>query len=159
LFTSEGEEAWLQIPCAGYTIVLAVCRHTMCIGCSFVFLQGGSCQRWTEGQVEVASVPVEVPSVSFSVLQCLDLEPQPMCVCVYILTCIHTHTRARTHTHMYAYIYTYRPEHMAEFPVTVTSRHLAHAEGALYGTELGSVTLKRIGFFCFPIKHSTHTGV
>jgi hypothetical protein len=25
--------------------------------------------------------------------------------------------------------------------------------------ELGSVTLKRIGFFCFPIKHSTHTGV
>jgi hypothetical protein len=33
---------------------------------------------------------------------------------------------------------------------------LAHAEGALYGTELGSVTLKRIGFFCFPIKHSTH---
>ena len=35
--------------------------------------------------------------------------------------------------------------------------HLAHAGGALYGTELGSVTLKRIGFFCFPIKHSTHT--
>ncbi len=35
---------------------------------------------------------------------------------------------------------------------------LAHAEGALYGTELGSVTLKRIGFFCFPIKHSRHTG-
>ena len=34
---------------------------------------------------------------------------------------------------------------------------LAHAGGALYGTELGSVTLKRIGFFCFPIKHSTHT--
>ena len=34
---------------------------------------------------------------------------------------------------------------------------LAHAEGALYGTELGSVTLKRIGFFCFPIRHSTHT--
>ena len=27
----------------------------------------------------------------------------------------------------------------------------------LYGMELGSVTLKRIGFFCFPIKHSTHT--
>jgi hypothetical protein len=27
----------------------------------------------------------------------------------------------------------------------------------VYGTELGSVTLKRIGFFCFPIKHSTHT--
>jgi len=23
--------------------------------------------------------------------------------------------------------------------------------------ELGSVTLQRIGFFCFPIKHSTHT--
>jgi hypothetical protein len=23
--------------------------------------------------------------------------------------------------------------------------------------ELGSVTLNRIGFFCFPIKHSTHT--
>ena len=39
---------------------------------------------------------------------------------------------------------------------------LAHVEGALYGTELGSVTLKRIGFFCFPIKHSkslnTHRG-
>ena len=34
---------------------------------------------------------------------------------------------------------------------------LAHAEGVLYGTELGSVTFKRIGFFCFPIKHSTHT--
>ncbi len=34
---------------------------------------------------------------------------------------------------------------------------LAHAGGALYGMELGSVTLKRIGFFCFPIKHSTHT--
>jgi hypothetical protein len=34
---------------------------------------------------------------------------------------------------------------------------LAHAGGALYGTELGSVTLKRISFFCFPIKHSTHT--
>jgi hypothetical protein len=37
---------------------------------------------------------------------------------------------------------------------------LAHAEGALYGTELGSVTLKRIGFFCFPIasEHSnTHS--
>jgi hypothetical protein len=31
------------------------------------------------------------------------------------------------------------------------------AEGALYGTELGSVTLKRVGLFCFPIKHSTHT--
>ncbi len=26
-----------------------------------------------------------------------------------------------------------------------------------HGMELGSVTLKRIGFFCFPIKHSTHT--
>ncbi len=25
--------------------------------------------------------------------------------------------------------------------------------------ELGSVTLKRIGLFCFPIKHSTHTSV
>ena len=34
---------------------------------------------------------------------------------------------------------------------------LAHTGGALYGTELGSVTLKRIGFVCFPIKHSTHT--
>jgi hypothetical protein len=28
---------------------------------------------------------------------------------------------------------------------------------ALWNFELGSVTLKRIGFFCFPIKHSTHT--
>ena len=36
---------------------------------------------------------------------------------------------------------------------------LAHAGGVLYGTELGSVTLKRVGFFCFPIKHSTHTNV
>ena len=35
---------------------------------------------------------------------------------------------------------------------------LAHAGEVLYGMELGSVTLKRIGFFCFPIKHSTHTG-
>ena len=34
---------------------------------------------------------------------------------------------------------------------------LAYAGGALYSTELGLVTLKRIGFFCFPIKHSTHT--
>jgi len=34
---------------------------------------------------------------------------------------------------------------------------LAHAGGVLYGMELGSVTLKRMGFFCFPIKHSTHT--
>ena len=34
---------------------------------------------------------------------------------------------------------------------------LAHAGGVLYGTELGSVTLKRVGLFCFPIKHSTHT--
>ena len=34
---------------------------------------------------------------------------------------------------------------------------LAHAGGVLYGTELGSVTLKRVSFFCFPIKHSTHT--
>jgi hypothetical protein len=25
------------------------------------------------------------------------------------------------------------------------------------GTELGSVTLKRVGLFCFPTKHSTHT--
>jgi len=36
---------------------------------------------------------------------------------------------------------------------------LADAGGALYGTEIGSVTLclclKRIGFLCFPIKHST----
>ena len=36
---------------------------------------------------------------------------------------------------------------------------LAHAEGALYGTDLGSVTLERVGLFCFPIKHSTHTWV
>ena len=34
---------------------------------------------------------------------------------------------------------------------------LEHAGGVLYGMELGSVTLKRIGLFCFPIKHSTHT--
>jgi len=34
---------------------------------------------------------------------------------------------------------------------------LAYAGGVLYGTELGLVTLTRIGFFCFPIKHSTHT--
>jgi len=34
---------------------------------------------------------------------------------------------------------------------------LAHAGGALYGMELGSVTSNRIGFFCFPNKHSTHT--
>jgi hypothetical protein len=33
---------------------------------------------------------------------------------------------------------------------------LAHAGGALYGTELGSVTL-RVRLFCFPIKHSTRT--
>jgi len=33
---------------------------------------------------------------------------------------------------------------------------LAHAGGALCSSKLGSVTLKRIGFFCFPIKHSTH---
>ena len=26
-------------------------------------------------------------------------------------------------------------------------------------TELGPVTLKIIGFFCFPIKHSTHTRI
>jgi hypothetical protein len=40
------------------------------------------------------------------------------------------------------------------------SHHPENSEtvtGALYGMELGSVTLKRIGFFCFPIKHSTHT--
>ena len=36
---------------------------------------------------------------------------------------------------------------------------LAHAGGVLYGTELGSVTLKRVGLFCFPIKHSTHTHI
>jgi len=41
------------------------------------------------------------------------------------------------------------------FKLTVTI--LAHAGGVLYGTELGSVTLKRVGLFCFPIKHSTHT--
>ncbi len=34
---------------------------------------------------------------------------------------------------------------------------LAHAGGVLYGAELGSVTLKRVGLFCVPIKHSTHT--
>jgi len=34
---------------------------------------------------------------------------------------------------------------------------LAHAGGVLYGTEFGSVTLKKVGFFCFPINHSTHT--
>ena len=28
-----------------------------------------------------------------------------------------------------------------------------------YSMELGSVTLKRIGFFCVPIKHSTHTRI
>jgi hypothetical protein len=27
----------------------------------------------------------------------------------------------------------------------------------LYGTELGSVTLKRVGLFCSPTKHATHT--
>ncbi len=31
--------------------------------------------------------------------------------------------------------------------------------GVLYGTELGSVTLKRVGLFCFPIEHSTHTHI
>ena len=44
---------------------------------------------------------------------------------------------------------------------------LAHAGGALYGTGLGLVTLKRIGFFCFPIidslkgsiEHSKHAAV
>jgi len=30
---------------------------------------------------------------------------------------------------------------------------LAHAGGVLYGTELGSVTFKRVDLFCFPIKH------
>jgi hypothetical protein len=39
----------------------------------------------------------------------------------------------------------------------------SHKAGeSLYGMELGSVTLvtlKRICFFCFPIKHSTHTRV
>ena len=35
--------------------------------------------------------------------------------------------------------------------------HLAHEEGVLYGTELGSVTLKRVGLFCSPTKRSTHT--
>jgi len=34
---------------------------------------------------------------------------------------------------------------------------LAHAGGLLSGTELGLVTLKRVGLFFFPIKHSTHT--
>ena len=33
---------------------------------------------------------------------------------------------------------------------------LAHAGGVLYGTELGSVTLKRIGFFCFQL-NTQHT--
>ena len=37
-------------------------------------------------------------------------------------------------------------------------RHFG-AGGVLYGTELGSVTLKRVGLFYFPIKHSTHTQV
>ena len=35
----------------------------------------------------------------------------------------------------------------------------SHQAAVTYGMELGSVTLKRIGFFCFPIKHSTHTGL
>ena len=36
---------------------------------------------------------------------------------------------------------------------------LAHAGGVLYGMELGSVTLKRIGFFCFQLNtQHTHTG-
>jgi hypothetical protein len=39
------------------------------------------------------------------------------------------------------------------------SRPLAHAGGVLYGTELGSVTLERVGLFCSPTKHSTHTQV
>jgi hypothetical protein len=41
--------------------------------------------------------------------------------------------------------------------VTLKINNQHTLKGALYGTELGSVTLKRIGFFCFPIKHSTHT--
>jgi hypothetical protein len=34
---------------------------------------------------------------------------------------------------------------------------LAHAGGVLYGTELGSVTLKRVVLFCFSTKSSTHS--
>ena len=34
-----------------------------------------------------------------------------------------------------------------------------YAGGVLYGTELDSVTLKRVGLFCFPTKHSTNTGL
>jgi hypothetical protein len=39
-------------------------------------------------------------------------------------------------------------EQLVSVPTVTLSAH---------GTELGSVTLKRVGFFCFPIKHSTHT--
>ena len=35
---------------------------------------------------------------------------------------------------------------------------VTHHGGVLYGTELCSVILKRVGLFCFPIKYSTHTG-
>ena len=43
-------------------------------------------------------------------------------------------------------------------PVAPVAR-VRDTRGVLYGTELGSVTraLKRVGLFCFPIKHSTHT--
>ena len=37
------------------------------------------------------------------------------------------------------------------------SRPFGAAEGVLYGTELGSVTSKRVGLFVFPIQHSTHS--
>jgi hypothetical protein len=36
---------------------------------------------------------------------------------------------------------------------------LAHAGGVQYGTELGSMTLKRVVLFCFSTKSSTHTAV
>jgi len=45
------------------------------------------------------------------------------------------------------------------YRIPPTAALLAHAGGVLYGMELGSVTLKRIGVFCFPIKHSTHTRI
>jgi hypothetical protein len=48
------------------------------------------------------------------------------------------------------------PGFSQSFPAIVPS-YSCDAGGVLYGTELGSVTLKIIGFFCFPIKHSTHT--
>jgi hypothetical protein len=38
------------------------------------------------------------------------------------------------------------------FPFALNTQH-THG----MPVELSSVTLKRIGFFCFPIKHSTHT--